>query len=68
VEAFEADWSMGKRAGPERNGRMVESASGRYGLVVLGIFPGGSGTADIQRQASYDGSVRTLRVFDYLER
>lgn len=38
---FKADWSLGKRAGPERNQRMVDI---RPDIAVR--FPGGRGTAD----------------------
>ena len=40
-EIFRADWSVGKRAGPERNQRMVDK---RPDAAVR--FPGGRGTAD----------------------
>lgn len=47
VSTFEADWSLGRRAGPIRNQRMLEE--GRPMLVVA--FPGGNGTADMVRRA-----------------
>ena len=51
VETFEADWSRGKRAGPERNARML--AEGKPDLVIA--FPGGRGTADMVRRARAAG-------------
>ena len=56
--AFYADWELhGKAAGPMRNRRMLEE--GKPDLVVA--FPGGSGTADMVRQAKAAG-VRVLEV------
>lgn len=43
---FPADWSLGRRAGPERNQRMLDA--GADGVVA---FPGGRGTADMVRRA-----------------
>lgn len=48
---FEADWSIGKRAGPQRNQRMVDE--GKPDGVVA--FPGGRGTADMIRRAEAAG-------------
>lgn len=50
VEVYAADWARGKRAGPERNQRMIES---KPDLVVA--FPGGRGTADMVRRAKAAG-------------
>lgn len=48
LTTFQADWARsGKRAGPERNRRMIQEA--RPELVMA--FPGGAGTADAVRQA-----------------
>jgi hypothetical protein len=44
---YEADWSRGDRAGPERNKHMLLDAKPD---VVL-AFPGGKGTRDCVRQA-----------------
>jgi regulator of RNase E activity RraA len=52
VEAWPADWSRGKRGGPERNAQMIASLSA--GDVVV-AFPGGRGTADCCRQARTAG-------------
>ena len=43
---FEADWSRGAKAGPERNAKMIASGAD---LVVA--FPGGRGTADCVKKA-----------------
>lgn len=49
---FEAHWNtMGKRAGPVRNGWMLEF--GKPDVVVA--FPGGSGTANMIAQANSAG-------------
>lgn len=50
VEHHPADWSRGKRAGHERNARMV--AAGADACVA---FPGGRGTADALRRARAAG-------------
>jgi hypothetical protein len=51
-QAFPADWErLQRRAGPERNGRMLRE--GRPDLVVA--FPGGTGTADMVRRAGTAG-------------
>ena len=50
TEVFYADWARGKRAGPERNQRMLDS---KPDLVVA--FPGGRGTADMVRRAKAAG-------------
>jgi hypothetical protein len=55
VQAYVADWSVGRRAGPERNGRMVAD-----GAVHCLAFPGGNGTADCIRQAHRAGIQVTL--------
>ena len=57
VYSFGADWqALGKRAGPERNGRMVAWAAEVPGSVLL-AFPGPSsrGTWDCVRQARAAG-------------
>ena len=48
---FCADWGFGKRAGPERNGRMLN------GVSVLLAFPGpkSKGTLDAIKQAIANG-------------
>lgn len=52
LAVFPANWRFdGKRAGPIRNGRMLEFA--RPDLVVA--FPGGPGTQDMVRQARAAG-------------
>lgn len=52
VESIEvaADWSLGRRAGPMRNSKMLE-------LLPDGViaFPGGAGTQDMIRQAMKAG-------------
>lgn len=58
-----ADWSGGDSGGPKRNTRMLEQ--GKPHAVVA--FPGGTGTADMTRQAMEAGlpvwrPVRTLVV------
>lgn len=50
-EKFEAQWSIGKCAGPKRNQRMLDEAM--PDLVVA--FPGGDGTADMVRRARQKG-------------
>jgi hypothetical protein len=51
-EMYPADWAnLGRRAGPERNARMLEQ--GKPDLVVA--FPGGAGTADMVRRARAAG-------------
>lgn len=57
--AFAADWSQGRKAGPERNARMLRE--GKPGLVIA--FPGGRGTENMVRQAEAAG-VRVIRVED----
>jgi hypothetical protein len=48
VSTFEADWKVhGRAAGPMRNARMLDLA--KPDMVVA--FPGGSGTANMVRQA-----------------
>lgn len=54
---FKADWSRGKRGGPERNQRMIDE--GRPDLVIA--FPGKEGTANMVRQArAYRIEVREI--------
>ena len=48
---FLADWSLGLKAGPVRNQRMLDE--GKPTLVV--VFPGGRGTADMKRRAKAAG-------------
>jgi hypothetical protein len=46
-DVYEADWiSLGRKAGPIRNQRMLEE--GKPDLVMA--FPGGRGTADMVRR------------------
>lgn len=50
-DAVPARWkALGRRAGPERNGRML--VDGALGLVA---FPGGAGTTDLSRRAEVAG-------------
>lgn len=57
VETFGAPWlEFGKRAGHERNARMVVWAK-EHGARGLVAFPGGRGTADAVRQARARGIV-----------
>lgn len=49
--AYPADWSLGYRAGPERNQRMLDE--GRPDAAVA--FPGGRGTADMCRRLEAAG-------------
>lgn len=56
---FKADWSHGKRGGPERNQRMVDM---RPGSAVR--FPGGNGTADCARRCERAG----IEVFEVVVR
>lgn len=55
VETFPADWSLGKKAGPIRNRKMIEK--GKPDLVVA--FEGGRGTANMVEQARAAG-IRVL--------
>jgi Protein of unknown function (DUF2493). len=48
---FSADWSRGKKAGPERNARMLKEGKPDYWLA----FPGGPGTADMVRKLKAAG-------------
>jgi len=50
-EKFAADWTLGPKAGPLRNQRMLDE--GKPDLVVT--FPGGHGTADMVRRAEAAG-------------
>lgn len=50
-ETYDADWSLGPKAGPIRNQRMIDE--GKPDLVVA--FPGGKGTADMVRRAKKAG-------------
>ena len=51
IEVFRADWAKhGRAAGPIRNRQMLDAGAD---LVVA--FPGGSGTADMVRQARARG-------------
>lgn len=52
TEAWPADWSRGRRAGPERNRAMLDGPP-VAGVVVA--LPGGSGTADCVRAARERG-------------
>jgi hypothetical protein len=49
--AVMADWSIGRKAGPIRNQRMLDEH--KPDLVVA--FPGGRGTADMVRRARKSG-------------
>jgi hypothetical protein len=49
--AVMADWSIGRKAGPIRNQRMLDEHA--PDLVVA--FPGGRGTADMVRRARKSG-------------
>lgn len=51
LHKFPADWSLGRKAGPIRNQRMLDE--GKPDLVVA--FPGGRGTADMVRRARQSG-------------
>ena len=52
VETFEAKWNeQGRRAGPVRNGLMLER--GKPDAVIA--FPGGTGTRDMVEQAKKAG-------------
>lgn len=48
---FPADWSLGKKAGPLRNQKMLDE--GKPDLVLA--FPGGRGTADMVARAQASG-------------
>jgi len=50
ADVFAADWSLGPRAGPERNQRMVDQ---RPDAAVR--FPGGRGTADCAHRCKVAG-------------
>lgn len=52
VDSHPADWSQhGRAAGPIRNGEMLALG----GVLAVAAFPGGSGTADMMRQARAAG-------------
>lgn len=58
VQVFEADWrTLGPKAGPARNQRMVDA--GAHGAVA---FPGGTGTADCCRRCEAAG-IKVWRPF-----
>lgn len=44
---YRADWSWGKRGGPQRNAKMLRE----FGPDLVVAFPGGNGTADCVRRA-----------------
>ena len=50
VERHPADWTRGRRAGPERNERMA-----KLGAELCLAFPGGRGTEDMMRRAEAHG-------------
>lgn len=50
-QTFEANWSLGRKAGPLRNARMLRE--GRPELVLA--FPGGAGTKDMVSKAAEAG-------------
>ena len=52
-ETYPAAWDRGRRAGPERNQRMIEIGEPDGGVA----FPGGCGTADMVRKARAAGLV-----------
>lgn len=55
---YRAEWqTLGKAAGPIRNGRMIAE----FAPDMVIAFPGGSGTADCCRQADVAG-VRVIKV------
>jgi YspA, cpYpsA-related SLOG family len=58
-QIFKADWSLGKRAGPERNQRMVDK---RPDAAVR--FSGGRGTQDCAHRCDVAG----IDVFDVVVR
>ena len=53
-ELYRADWLIGRKAGPQRNERMLRAllqwASQGHNIAVI-AFPGGRGTADMVRRA-----------------
>jgi len=53
-ELYRADWLIGRKAGPQRNERMLRAllqwASHGHDIAVI-AFPGGRGTADMVRRA-----------------
>jgi predicted Rossmann-fold nucleotide-binding protein len=57
---FKADWSLGKKAGPVRNQKMIDE--GRPDLVLA--FPGGKGTADMVRRARETG-IEVMEVGEF---
>ena len=57
-EPFRANWDRGKRAGPERNRRMVEAGAD---LVLAFPLPGGSGTQGTMALAREAG----IEVIEY---
>lgn len=59
IKRFPAVWSMGRKAGPIRNQQMADYVASLAGKVAL--FPGGAGTASMDRIARSAG----LEVFLY---
>lgn len=57
LHEFPADWTLGRKAGPIRNQRMIDE--GKPDLVVA--FPGGRGTADMVSRARKAG-IRVVEV------
>jgi hypothetical protein len=56
VKRFRADWRRhGRGAGPKRNQAMAEYAD------AVALFPGGSGTASMRREAERAG----IRIYDF---
>lgn len=51
ITRFPANWTEGKRAGPVRNQAMAEYAD------CCAVFPGGKGTADMERRAKAEGLI-----------
>lgn len=51
VVTYEANWNVGKKAGPLRNAFMLKD--GRPDMCV--VFPGGAGTKDMAQRAELAG-------------
>lgn len=50
-EIHAADWSRGKRAGPERNARMVRMGADLLLAFILDASPGATGCAEMAERA-----------------
>jgi hypothetical protein len=57
VVEIKADWTLGKKAGPLRNQRLIEE--GRPDLAIA--FPGGKGTADMVTRLRIAG-IETIKI------